>query len=341
MYSPRVGLERFGAMSARQHHYVSQCYLKGFCADRDKPRLFVIDLKEKSIFPPTNPKNVAVERDFHSVDVEGLAPDAFETYLAEFETQLDNALRRIVAARSIRNENDRAILFKYIALLAAKNPQLRESFRVAHQHMIKIVMDLATATPEKWASQIARAKRDGFLPADAPDDYEKMREFLRALERDEYRIDTLPPMHVSMEVQAANKVLPLIFARKWMLFKAPANATGLITSDHPVGLMWTNPAERGRMPPPGLRHTHTQLLFPISNELAAISGFEIEEMEADADETLVAQINGSIILHAGRQIYARAGDFAYLLKHSKRIMRGTELLDDLATARDHYSAAEL
>lgn len=327
-------------MSARQHHHVSQCYLKGFSADRNKPRLFVIDLKERRVFPPTNPKNVAVERDFHAVDVEGLPPDAFETYLAEFETELDGALKRIVAARSIRNENDRATLFKYMALLAAKNPQLRENFRVAHQHMVKIVMDLATATPEKWASHMARAKRDGFLPADAPDDYEKMREFLQALERGEYRIDTLPQMHVPMEVQAANKVLPLIFARKWMLFKAPANTTGFITSDHPMCLRWDNPAERGRMPPPGLRHTHTQLIFPISKELAAIGGFEIEEMEAEAIENLVAQINGSIILHAGRQIYARAGDFRYMLKHSKRIMRGTELLGDLATAHDHYAAAD-
>ena len=115
-------------MSARQHHHVSQCYLKGFSADRNKPRLFVIDLKERRVFPPTNPKNVAVERDFHAVDVEGLPPDAFETYLAEFETELDGALKRIVAARSIRNENDRATLFKYMALLAAKNRSYGKTF---------------------------------------------------------------------------------------------------------------------------------------------------------------------------------------------------------------------
>jgi hypothetical protein len=83
------------------------------------------------------------------------------------------------------------------------------------------------------------------------------------------------------------------------------------------------------------------LIFPVSNELALIGGLEIDDMEAEADEMLVAQINGSIILHANRQIYARAGDFPYLLKHSERIMRGTELLDDLATARNHYSAVEL
>jgi hypothetical protein len=144
-----------------------------------------------------------------------------------------------------------------------------------------------------------------------------------------------------MEVQAANKVLPLIFGRKWMLLKSAGDATGFVTSDHPVCLMWADPAERGRMPPPGLRHTHTQLVFPISNELVAIGSFEFDEMEGEADDTLVAQINGSIILHANRQIYARAGDFPYLLKHSKTVMRGTELLDDLATARSRYSDEEL
>jgi hypothetical protein len=328
-------------MGARQHHYVSQCYLRGFCADRDKPRLFAVDLKERRIFPRPNPKNVAVERDFHAVDIEGMPADAFESFLAEFETELDNALKRIIATRSIRNENDRATLFKYIALLAAKNPQLRENFRVAHQHMVKVILDLATATPERWAAHVARAKNDGFLGADVPDNYEDARKFLDGLERGEYRIDTLPPMHVPMEVQAANKVLPLIFGRKWMLLKSAGDATGFVTSDHPVCLMWADPAERGRMPPPGLRHTHTQLVFPISNELVAIGSFEFDEMEGEADDTLVAQINGSIILHANRQIYARAGDFPYLLKHSKTVMRGTELLDDLATARSRYSDEEL
>jgi hypothetical protein len=145
-------------------------------------------------------------------------------------------------------------------------------------------------------------------------------------------------MHVPMEMQTFEKALPLIFNRKWMLFKAPPNVTGFITSDHPVCLRWDNPPERGRLPPPGLGHTKTQLLFPISNELAAIGGFEIEEMEADANERLVAQINGSIMQHANRQVYARDCHFAYMLKHSTTIMCGTDLLDDLATARGYYAA---
>jgi hypothetical protein len=57
-------------MTARKHHYVPQCYLKGFTRHRDDPKLFVIDAKERRCFR-TSPANVAAERDFHKIDAEG------------------------------------------------------------------------------------------------------------------------------------------------------------------------------------------------------------------------------------------------------------------------------
>jgi hypothetical protein len=323
-------------MTARQHHHVSQCYLKGFVRDREAAKLFVIDAKEHRSFI-TSPKNVAVERDFHAVDFEGLPPDAFENDLSGFETELDNALRRIVATRSItKDENDRAYLLNFICLLAIKNPGLRENFRAAHEQTAKIMMDLATATPERWAAQVDRAKKAGFLRTDADIDYEKMREFVT---RGEYRIETLTSMHLQIEMQTFDKILPLIFNRKWMLFKAPANTTGFVTSDHPMCLMWSDPAKRGGFWPPGLGLARTQLLFPISNELAAIGAFEIDEMETEATELQIAQINGSIILHARRQVYARDSDFLYKMQHNPTIMRGADLLNDQALSRGQEAAA--
>jgi hypothetical protein len=197
-------------------------------------------------------------------------------------------------------------------------------------------MDLATATPERWDAHIRRAKKEGFLPGDAATDYEKMREFVK---RGEYRIETMPSTHLQMELQNFDKILPLIFNRKWMLFKAPAHRTGFLTSDHPVCLMWADPTKRGGFWPPGLGLPRTQLLFPISNELAAIGAFEIDETEMDVDELLISQINGEIILHATRQVYARDSDFLYKMQHNSRIMRGTELLTDQLTARTQAAAS--
>lgn len=311
-------------MTARQHHYVPQCYLRGFVQNRENPKIFAVDFKERRSFS-TNPRNVAAERDFHKIDIEGHPPDALENAFSGFETELDQALKRIIIARSIKDENDRALLFNLIGLMATKNPRLRETFRIAHEHTARIIMDLATSTPERWASHIAKAKKDGFIAADANTDYEKMRDFI---ERDEYMIETETSMHLQMELQTFDKILPLIFNRKWMLFRTRPE-TGFITSDHPMCIMWSNPEARDGTRPPGIGLLKTQLLFPISNELAIIGAFELDEGdEVDADEQLVAQINGSIVLHAMKQVYARDSNFTYMMKHHTEIMRGNALLND-------------
>jgi hypothetical protein len=198
-------------------------------------------------------------------------------------------------------------------------------------------MDMVLASRERYEAQVRRAKEDGFMSADSNVDYETMCEFV---ENEQYRLETPPSTHLHMEMGIFEKILPLIFGRKWMLLKAPASSTGFITSDHPVCLSWSDPKERrGFSPPPGLGLMGTQLLFPISNEFAMIGAFEIDEDEIDADESLVARVNGSVIVHAERQIYARDSDFIYKMQHHSKIMPGEGLLDDLAALAQAREAA--
>lgn len=112
-----------------------------------------------------------------------------------------------------------------------------------------------------------------------------------------------------------------------MLFRAPSDSS-FITSDHPISLMWADPRERGRMPPPGFGLTKTQVLFPLSHELAMIGAFEMRDEERDTDALQVARINGSTFLHCKRQVYGRDRAFPYLLTHNPEIRRGDQLLDD-------------
>lgn len=58
-----------------------------------KPRLHVIDGLEKKAFL-ANPRNVAAERDFNRVDVEGVAPDKFEVGLNAFESEVSAAIKK-------------------------------------------------------------------------------------------------------------------------------------------------------------------------------------------------------------------------------------------------------
>jgi len=311
-------------MTARRHHHVSQCYLKGFSRDRDKPRLFAVDLQARRCFEPS-PANIAAERDFHKIHVAGLSPDAVEKMFSDFESELSQAIDRVVASRSIANENDRALLFNFIGLLAVKSPRHREGVRSVHEQIAKRILLLATETRERWESQIQRAKEDGDIAGDVDADYERMRDFVR---RDHYSLNLLTPYHVQLELDTFDEILPYIFGRKWVLVKAPPDTTGFITSDHPMCLIWADAAKRGGFFGPGLRRERTHIVFPISNELAMIGAFEFEDRDIDADKLFMAQINGIVIAHAQRQIYARDNNFVYRMPHNKGIKNGAKIVSD-------------
>ncbi|WP_265923371.1 DUF4238 domain-containing protein [Cupriavidus nantongensis] len=67
---------------ARNHHYVPQCYLKGFARNRSKnAQLFVVDTKTKRAFV-TTPRNLAAQRDFNRVEIPGQATTQISWKLA-------------------------------------------------------------------------------------------------------------------------------------------------------------------------------------------------------------------------------------------------------------------
>ncbi len=109
----------------------------------------MVDREERDPFFAATSK-VAVERDFHTVEVDGLAPDAFENAFACFEGELSASLDRITARRSIADEDDRALLFNLIGILAVKNPRFRESFRDFRERTLSLMMQAMTATPDRW-----------------------------------------------------------------------------------------------------------------------------------------------------------------------------------------------
>ena len=82
-------------MTARNHHFIPQCYLRAFARNSSKnSKLLAIDLESKTAFG-TSPKNVAVQRDFNRVDLDGLPMDALEQDYAKLEGRVAAALRAI------------------------------------------------------------------------------------------------------------------------------------------------------------------------------------------------------------------------------------------------------
>ena len=94
---------------ARNHHWVSQCYLKGFATPVSKnSNLWAYDFAEDHSFRP-KPRGVAAQRDFNRIDVPGQPMDALEGALAEFERNLIRERTRagLAAARARGREGGR------------------------------------------------------------------------------------------------------------------------------------------------------------------------------------------------------------------------------------------
>jgi hypothetical protein len=226
-------------MTARIHHYVPQLYLKGFCADAKRRRLFVVDGIEKRAFA-TRPRNVAAERDFNRVDLKGIEPDAVEAGFNAFETEVGAAIERVRKAQSFRNEPDRAAILNLVGLMALRNPRLRGTMHDFHHEVMKRMMQLALETPERWAGQVAQLKKAGYVDPtiDGEAEYETVK---TRVEGGHYRFGIPKEMQIALELSAFEKVLPYILHRKWTLLRAAPDAGTFITSDHPVCLTWTDP----------------------------------------------------------------------------------------------------
>jgi Protein of unknown function (DUF4238) len=319
-------------MIARRHHHVSQFYLEGFVGPVQgyrRPMLFVIDGVERRSFP-ASPRDVAFKKDFHRIDVAGCPPDALEKSFGDFEGKASQALRRIIEARSIQDPNDRAVLFELMTLFAIKTPQHREGVRQFQEQIVTRILSLATATRERWQSEMRRVGMGG----EATEKYEAARAFVDA---GKYKVTMPTNVHLALELQSVEAVLPFLFRRKWVLLRAPQGETGFITSDDPVCLMWSDPTRRANFKGPGHGVPGTLLIFSLCNELALMGTFEGIEGTRNATGTEIAQINAAIAIHAERQIYGRDDQFSYQMAHNKQVMRGSDFLTDQErfTAEDH------
>lgn len=314
-------------MVAKRHHFVPKCYLESFSVKNPKKKrsnLYAFDAVDRKVFRPA-PDNVALQTDFNTIDLEGHKPDAFENAMASVESHIGPALVRIVAAKSLKNEDDRIFLLNLIGLLHIRNPRLRERFRGFRDRVGKMILDVALSSPQMWDSQVRQAKEAGYILADANTDYDKLK---RDYKSEDYKIEVPNIENIRTEMDTFDHILPLLFARNWVLMKAPEDSAGFITSDHPVCLYWSerDPARGNRGP--GLKHKGSEILFPISPSLAVIGAYELENAEADLTEEEVASANGTIAVFAQRQVYAPTMNFKYQIDQSQPPRGAAVLIDD-------------
>lgn len=288
-------------MTARHHHYLSQCYLKGFTnGGGKKSKLIVIDVLEKRHFE-TIPRNVGGVRDFNRIEADGVDPNVLEDALAKFEWAAATALREIGEGASFDGES-RILVLNLVALFAIRSPEMREHWRKFRADIAERIMDLALASKERWESQVRRMKEAGIEVNDAVT-YEDIKKFH---EGKKYTFEVATEHHIRMEFVGIEAILPYLNQRKWLLVRSTEESGPFITTDNPVNLTWREP---GKVPPlfrdsPGYGMKDTQVYFPLSRSMALIGEFDGHEGEVTGTRELISLLNTRMLMFAYKQVYA-------------------------------------
>lgn len=302
---------------ARRHHYVSQFYLKGFASDPSKPVLYVVNLLDKKTYT-TGTTALAVENDFHTVQVDGQQPDMIEKSLAQIEAAVKGALDSILTSESLTNADDKGLLLYYMSLLLVKSPFVRPIVDQMAEKIMTMIGKVQAADKAAWDTKMAQDKKDGIYPEDF--DGEAVR---KAILENEFTISLTTEAHLDLELKLAMQLCPLLAQRGWNVLKAKGNK--FITSDRPVALFWDDYAKND---PIGLWLIGTRLLFPLSPELAICGGLEFKDSVLELDAKRVANMNGRTMLNAGRQVFATDENFEYYLPTNGGLRRGSDLKND-------------
>lgn len=245
-------------MIARQHHYPSQCYLKGFTTNRSKKsKLTVIDLEHGRSFE-TIPRNVGDIRDFNRIDVDGINPNILEDSLSNFEGAVATSLTKLRCGARFDGEV-RDVILNLLALFAVRSPYQREHWQKFEVQIAERIIDLILANKERWKLQISQMRNSGVKINDNVT-YDGMKKFH---EGKQYAIKVAREHLIGLELTGVDAILPLLYARKWLIVRTSPEMGLLITADHPVVLTWTEPE---KIPPlrrdhPGYGLRETRVIF--------------------------------------------------------------------------------
>lgn len=289
--------------TARRHHYLPQVYLAGFTDTGKKDGQFhVLDICSETCFP-TSPKNVAVERDFNRVDVEGKPPDVVEKALSPFEERAGQAIRNVNRMQTFPNDEDFNWIIHLLCLIAVRNPQLRKSFNRSRELAIRVIEDLLVSDEKIWAHHLRKAQEAGYVRETSI----SFEEFKRSIKEAEYQIEFLPEGNLRVELRTFDKILQILGRRIWSLLVAPSSGPDFICSDHPVALTWKNSANRG---PIGYGLKNTEVFFPLGPKTGFYGVYE-EPLRTvvHVKPAQVAMMNTRVAQSAERHVFSTRETF--------------------------------
>lgn len=289
---------------SRKHHYLPQGYLAAFTDTGAKDgQFYVLDPDTGKCFR-TSPKNVASQRDFNRVDVDGHPPDVVEQALSPVEGLMIEACRRVIETQAYPSDEDYNYILNLIGLIAVRNPKLRASFNRASAHSMNIISHMLVSNKQTFEHHIGKAKEAGYLNSEDNSTYEDMKSFI---EGGEYDYEFLPEGNLRIELNTLDTILPLLGKRTWSVFIAPNPEPKFICSDHPVTLVWKDPSIRG---PVGFALKNTEVFFPLGPTVGLYGTYETPQNEVvKLSPTNVAKMNRRLTDNSEKHVYSTSSSF--------------------------------
>jgi len=287
----------------RGQHFLSQCWLKGFTPFGTKEsQLVIFDFIRKKTFS-TIPKNVAKERDFNQIEINGIDANYLESQLAIFEDKANAAICNIQQTGKFEGD-DRRVILDLMALFALRNPFRREYWDNIRSHDAQIIFSIA-------AKNVGGTLNGIYIPPE-----------FKEVGDAEIRVEMHKNEHIHLELSCIDTVIQCLVKRNWTLVHAEKDLT-FIASDRPVILSWKD--DKQYVADPGFASPRSQVVFPLTKKLALVGDFEERECVITASRRLMASINSLILSNTALQIYSETGDFIFL-KHTGELAYGSEEL---------------
>lgn len=287
---------------ARRHHFLPQGYLAGFTnSGRKDGTLHVLDLKARRSFR-TSPLNVAVEKDFKRVDIDGKPPDFIESALAQIEDRAIQAIRRVTESGEFPSDSDHNLILNLLSLVLAQNPKSRRSLNRTRTRAADEKLKWLVASPANWKHHLSLARKAGIeLKGDLS--YERARQFVK--ER-RYIIDFDNEGTLREEFRAQDELLTVLGKRTWTILLAPKDGPNFITSDYPFSLVM----EHGHHGHPTFLTDNTELFFPLSKQVGLIGVFGTAlRPVVNAPTKVVAIMNTRVLRQADQRLFLSEDNF--------------------------------
>ena len=128
--------------NAKKHHFIPQCYLKGFQYGNSKiPKIVVYDKKSMDNYIAAINKTACIEG-FHTVKHEGeLNKNIIEQILSKYEEAYIRRLKKVINTCYI-DSKDKYILSKMMLMLRYRNPKFAKVYKVFFQKKLEAIAEL-------------------------------------------------------------------------------------------------------------------------------------------------------------------------------------------------------